>query len=82
MAFDCANGDFSGLIKECAELGTVQPFGQYFLTNEYNCALVEKATKGNSLFFTLMYLAYRDDWRSLIPKFSDQQFRNLAYSLQ
>jgi hypothetical protein len=82
MSFDCANGDFSGLVKECAELSVVQPFAQYFLSNDYNCALVEKATKGNSLFFTLMYLTYRDDWRNLIPKFSDQQFRNLAYSLQ
>lgn len=58
------------------------PFDQYFLTNAFNCALLEKATKGNSLFFTMMYLAYKSDWKGLLPKCTENNLRNLAISLQ
>jgi len=68
-------------VSECPALNEA-PFEDYFLTNEYDCYLVEKATKQNSLFFTLMYLHYKDDWKAIIPKFTETNFKNLAYSLQ
>lgn len=82
MAYECANGNSNALTRECDGLAEVSSFDDYFLTNGYNCLLVDKATKGNSLYFTLMYLTYKRDWRSVIPKFTEGQFKNLAFSLQ
>lgn len=71
ISLECAMGNFSGLMRDSPELSAVGPFDQYFATNEFNCVLVEKATKGNSLFFSVMYLVYKLDWKTLLPKFSD-----------
>lgn len=82
MSYECARGNAAALIENCSELASCQPFEEYFLTNGYNSILIDKATRGNSLFFSLMYLTYKLDWKNVIPKFTDSQFMNLALGIQ
>ena len=83
MAMDAANGNAEQILKESPELSKLGVlFQNYMKSNEFNCVFVEKATKGNSLFFNMMYMVYKLDWKSVVPKFTDNQFKNLAIHLQ
>jgi len=79
---ECANGNFKELILNCDVLKEDESFEDYFLINNYNAYAIDKAVSGNALYFTLMYVTYKLDWKNLIPKFNERSFRNLAYQLQ
>ena len=81
MGKDCTDGNYTELLKGCKEIPEDTDFEEYFNTNEYNTQMVNRATHGNCLFFSLVYLSSRLNWRSIIPKYNESIFKNLAYKL-
>jgi len=82
IARDCATGYYNDLVANCEDLEEGANFEEYFQTNAYNAYSIDKAVNGNALYFTLMFLTNKLDWKNTIPKFEDRSFRNLAYKLQ
>ncbi len=59
-ALECAQGNFVSLVKESTDPELAQ-FDEYFLINGFNCCLLDSATKGNALFFAILYVAYKEN---------------------
>ncbi len=71
-------GKYGELIKGCDELTDDCNFADYFSLNEYNTNMINRAVNGNCLYFTMMYLQYRLEWKTAIPTFNEESYRNLA----
>ena len=68
---ECSEGNFDNLIKFCSVLEEGDNFDEYFQTNSYNAYAIDKAVNGNALYFVLMYMTQKLDWKNLIPKFNE-----------
>lgn len=49
----------------------IKTFNDYFLQNSYDSFKIDKANNGNLLYFTMMYVFYKEDWKSSIPKLNE-----------
>ena len=57
----------SSLITECMSENTARPalrqFSEYFAQPDYDSYKIDEAVDGNSLMFTLMYVAQKNNWK-------------------
>jgi len=57
----------SSLITECMSENTARPalrqFSEYFAQPDYDAYKIDEAVDGNSLMFTLMYVAQKNNWK-------------------
>jgi len=60
----------------------LQNFSQYFTGADYDAFKIDKALKGNSMIFTLLYIYNKLNWKNALPKVSEEKFRNMTYNLQ
>ena len=76
---ECASGDFSSLTHDPSTFETGFNFAESFLQNVYDACLVDKALNGNVLYFTLMYIKNKLDWKANIAGFNEEKYRNLSF---
>lgn len=56
-------------------------FDEYFMQNNYDAFNIDKAVNGNLLYFTMMYVYYREDLKQNLPQMNLDKFQNLMYKL-
>jgi hypothetical protein len=59
----------------------IKTFNDYFLQNSYDSFKIDKANNGNLLYFTMMYVFYKEDWKTSIPKLNEAKYQSLMYRL-
>ena len=82
ISIDCAEGNFQSLFHDSTQFDQSLNFNEYFQNNDFNVVFVDKAVGGNSLFFTLMYVKNKLNWKDIIPKLDETKYRNLSFLLQ
>jgi len=59
----------------------MKSFSEYFLQNNYDAFKIDKVTNGNLLYFTMMYVYYKEDWKTNIPELNTVKYQTLAYKV-
>ena len=78
LSFDCAAGRE---IRD-KEFEMMNQYNDYFINRAYDALLIDQHVKGYSLFFTLMYISHRCNWRNTISGLNPQKLYNLAHHTQ
>jgi len=52
----------------------IKTFNDYFLQNSYDSFKIDKANNGNILYFTMMYVFYKEDWKTNVPKLNEAKY--------
>lgn len=75
LASDCAAGR---TIRD-KEFEMMNSYNDYFINRAYDAHLIDQHVKGYSLFFTLMYINYKCDWKNTIDNLNINKLFNLAH---